>query len=1110
MESTQPLAASNTQLVTRYANAHDQAAFAELVERFGPMVLGVSRRLLSFHEDADDATQLVFAELARRAGTIEDPEAVAGWLHTITVRVARRLRARRPDTKPLAVDPADPRLHIDEVSRRGELEILSEELDSLPASWREPLLLRYFAGLSNEDAATQLGTTVTALEGRLKRGKNSLRVRLLRRGIGVAGVLAIIQPASASSVAADHWHAVTDAASQLATDPAALTFLPPEPTTAATPILTFKTACAAGAAAIVLTMLGGDGDTQQEAQPLPRFSTTMLADEQAAEQAVEIKIPDSVAAESAIQQMNSADEEPAGDQNHNPEAHHEPANITQILRYDVDFQFVDTPLNEMLDFLSTSYDIPIDIDERSLKESDIDPERAFTFVAGDLKLDDALATILAEKIGGLDYVIRNNRLVITTTEAAAKELHTDIYDVPNVDIETLKSALVRHPLQSRRGPVGWLPGTDPENFTVPAALHDTGAISVVEFDDGRSRIPQLVVTQSQRGHEAVEKILDSVRQAASVVIESRQIKLNVEDVLLYKVLEQLSEMSRRDIRIADETLDQLGKPKDFTDFSTTVNGQFETVEEALAACLTETIFDLDYVRRGDSLVVVTQEQAAKETYSVIYDVDGHVASRTADLFDTLRLHGLPSTRGPIGWNQPPVQNLHTPESANTGTLSIVDSESDQQPMRLLVTQSDRGHEAFEKFLTLYQEAVTHDQLGDVPADQRTESPAGTNPPNAKNPHSSRIDIPGQRFLYWFTDGSAKSEAMRPAVETAAGLVDKNHIRIYDVRTPAGKAMVEAYGLAPEYPATMLMYAEAGIHATHRGAASATELIEMLIQAELPKRPTKEPVAAIDDARQKRMGTTKSESTDGGISISVGIRTDFNPLILTPQFRQRFEDRLNKRTDSHTGVAFEVSGDTERTKVVATANHIDQFGSILHSPGLFHYVDRVLIELRRDALNELRTEWTAENETVTGLLNIPVSSGSIHNSPVPDDLIQKIGENEDFDVERSVHIHHYDEENSHGENRFQGRTNNGVFAHASEKLRFALRISKWKTRNNWSGRLLCRFDDGDVIDASVSSERLVLTNLVDSRGMRHAIRIEITEPISNEDVSDPIHGGNTAQ
>lgn len=254
---------SNDQLVARYANARDEAAFAELVRRFGPMVLGVSRRLLASHEDADDATQLVFAELARRAGTIEDPEAVAGWLHTITVRVAHRLRRRQPNTEPLVADPLDPRLSLEDLGQRSDLEVLSQELDQLPASWREPLLLRYFAGLSNEAVATQLGTTVTALEGRLKRGRNSLRVRLLRRGVGVAGVLSLVGPADLA-FAGEHWEAVTDAAANLSSDPNTLTFLPGEPTSAALPIVTSKVVLATGAAAVILTVLGGGGELSND------------------------------------------------------------------------------------------------------------------------------------------------------------------------------------------------------------------------------------------------------------------------------------------------------------------------------------------------------------------------------------------------------------------------------------------------------------------------------------------------------------------------------------------------------------------------------------------------------------------------------------------------------------------------------------------------------------------------------------------------------------------------------------------------------------------------------------------------------------------------------
>ncbi len=69
-----------------------EAAFATLVERHGAMVLRVCRHLLADGHLAEDAFQVTFLLLARRARSIHNPEALAGWLH----RVARRGRALRP------------------------------------------------------------------------------------------------------------------------------------------------------------------------------------------------------------------------------------------------------------------------------------------------------------------------------------------------------------------------------------------------------------------------------------------------------------------------------------------------------------------------------------------------------------------------------------------------------------------------------------------------------------------------------------------------------------------------------------------------------------------------------------------------------------------------------------------------------------------------------------------------------------------------------------------------------------------------------------------------------------------------------------------------------
>src|SRR5438270_10972853 len=101
--STAPLAAalthlrreaegrSDRQLLDAYA-AGDPAAFAALVRRHGPMVLGVCRRVLGNHHDAEDAFQATFLALARGAGGIRKADSLTSWLHGAAWRIAMRAR----------------------------------------------------------------------------------------------------------------------------------------------------------------------------------------------------------------------------------------------------------------------------------------------------------------------------------------------------------------------------------------------------------------------------------------------------------------------------------------------------------------------------------------------------------------------------------------------------------------------------------------------------------------------------------------------------------------------------------------------------------------------------------------------------------------------------------------------------------------------------------------------------------------------------------------------------------------------------------------------------------------------------------------------------------
>jgi DNA-directed RNA polymerase specialized sigma24 family protein len=77
----------DAELIRRFVSNKDEVAFAELVDRHGPMVLGVARRVVGDYHAAEDVLQATFLALAREASRIRLPQALPAWLH----RTARHL-----------------------------------------------------------------------------------------------------------------------------------------------------------------------------------------------------------------------------------------------------------------------------------------------------------------------------------------------------------------------------------------------------------------------------------------------------------------------------------------------------------------------------------------------------------------------------------------------------------------------------------------------------------------------------------------------------------------------------------------------------------------------------------------------------------------------------------------------------------------------------------------------------------------------------------------------------------------------------------------------------------------------------------------------------------
>lgn len=180
---------TDADLLKEFSGSGSQAAFATLVERHGPMVHAVAMRTLSHHHDAEDVTQATFLVLAREAEALSRKPSVAGWLHTVSRRLAldaHRSKESRQRREATAMnEPVN--LTRDAISTGFRRE-LDAALDGLPERYRHPLVLFHLEGASLDEVAHRLDLQPSTLRTRLSRAREMLRNILVRRGVEVASV----------------------------------------------------------------------------------------------------------------------------------------------------------------------------------------------------------------------------------------------------------------------------------------------------------------------------------------------------------------------------------------------------------------------------------------------------------------------------------------------------------------------------------------------------------------------------------------------------------------------------------------------------------------------------------------------------------------------------------------------------------------------------------------------------------------------------------------------------------------------------------------------------------------------------------------------------------
>lgn len=181
------------QLLECFLSRREEAAFAALVRRHGSMVLGVCRRVLHNPHDADDAFQAAFLVLVRHAAVLTPRATVGNWLHGVAYHVALKARAvvarRRAVEAKASLMPTRTARPV--VPQPDWQPLLDEELQRLPAAYREALILCDLEGRTRKEAARLVGVPEGTLSGRLTKARRLLATRLARRGVTLsAGALA--------------------------------------------------------------------------------------------------------------------------------------------------------------------------------------------------------------------------------------------------------------------------------------------------------------------------------------------------------------------------------------------------------------------------------------------------------------------------------------------------------------------------------------------------------------------------------------------------------------------------------------------------------------------------------------------------------------------------------------------------------------------------------------------------------------------------------------------------------------------------------------------------------------------------------------------------------
>ena len=175
-------------LLLKAIAARDEAALAQLYDRYRTILFGLLMRILNNREEAEDVLQEVFLQVWRKAGDFDESRGRPfTWLVTLARSrgidrlrtIASRERVAEAGAREVSEEISDAATDAFKSEQRG---LVSDALAKLPDEQKRPIMLAYFDGLTQSEIATHLGSPLGTVKTRMRTGMIRLRELLAGQG----------------------------------------------------------------------------------------------------------------------------------------------------------------------------------------------------------------------------------------------------------------------------------------------------------------------------------------------------------------------------------------------------------------------------------------------------------------------------------------------------------------------------------------------------------------------------------------------------------------------------------------------------------------------------------------------------------------------------------------------------------------------------------------------------------------------------------------------------------------------------------------------------------------------------------------------------------------